>query len=54
MALWERLSGAEREVESELTPEEFAELNRRWADHVQRPESGIPWDEVRRKLLARE
>ena len=23
-------------------------------DHVQRPESAIPWEEVRRKLLARE
>jgi putative addiction module component (TIGR02574 family) len=54
MALWESLSGAERESELELMPEEGAELDRRWADHVRRPESAIPWDEVRRQLLDRE
>jgi putative addiction module component (TIGR02574 family) len=52
MALWESLSVAERE--GELTPEERAELVRRWMEHVQRPESSIPWDEVRRKLTDRE
>lgn len=54
MALWESLSAAERETELELTAEEAAELERRWMDHVQRPESSIPWDEVRRKLMDRE
>lgn len=54
MALWESLSDAEREGELELTPDEASELDRRWMDHVQRPESSIPWDEVRRKLLDRE
>jgi len=54
MALWESLSEAEREGELELTPDEAAELDRRWMDHVQRPESSIPWDEVRRKLRDRE
>ena len=54
IALWESLSNAEREAELELTAEDAAELDRRWADHVQRPESAIPWDEVRRKLLDRE
>ena len=54
MALWESLSNAEREAELELTAEDVAELDRRWADHVQRPESAIPWDEVRRKLMDRE
>jgi putative addiction module component (TIGR02574 family) len=44
MALWESLSEAEREGELELTPEEAAELHRRWTEHVQRPESSIPWD----------
>jgi hypothetical protein len=34
-----------------LTHEEAATLDRRWMNHVQRPESSIPWDEVRRKLL---
>jgi hypothetical protein len=38
----------------ELTPEDAEESDRRWADHVQRPESAISWQEVRRKLMARE
>jgi putative addiction module component (TIGR02574 family) len=54
MALWASLSIAERETELELTAEDVAELDRRWADHVRRPQSAIPWDEVRRKLLDRE
>ena len=54
MALWESLSNAEREAELALTAGDLAELDRRWTDHVQRPESAIPWDEVRRKLLDRE
>ncbi len=37
-----------------LTTGEAAELDRRWNDHVQRPESAIPWNEVRRKLLDRD
>jgi putative addiction module component (TIGR02574 family) len=54
MILWERLSGADREGELELTPEEGQELDRRWMDHLQRPESSIPWDDVRRRLMERE
>jgi hypothetical protein len=49
-----RDTNAEREAEFEPTSEDVAELDRRWSDHVQRPESSIPWDEVRRKLLDRE
>jgi putative addiction module component (TIGR02574 family) len=52
MALWDSLSTAEREAGMRLTPEDGAELERRWVDHVQRPESAIPWEEVRRKLIA--
>src|SRR5215203_4229261 len=51
MVLWDSLSEAEREGELELTPEEGEELDRRWSDHVQRPDSSILWAEVRRKLL---
>jgi len=54
MALWESLSAVERETALELTPEQAAELDRRWMDHVQRPESAVQWDEVRRKLVGRE
>src|SRR5205085_12043414 len=42
MALWDSLSEPEREGELELTPEEAAVLDRRWMEHVQRPESSIP------------
>ena len=56
MALWESLSNAEREAELELTSEEVAESTDpgRTTFSVQRPESSIPWDEVRWKLLDRE
>ena len=54
MALWESLSEAEREGELELTPEEGEELDRRWMDHVQRPQSASPWDDVRRRLMESE
>jgi putative addiction module component (TIGR02574 family) len=51
MALWESLSDSEREGAFELTDEQRAELDRRWAEHVKNPASAIPWSEVRRKLL---
>jgi putative addiction module component (TIGR02574 family) len=54
MALWDSLSEAAREAELQLTPEEAAELDRRWEEHVQRPDSATPWSEVRRKLMDRE
>ena len=51
MALWESLTETEREGELGLTDEQRAELDRRWADHVENPGSAVPWSEVRRKLL---
>jgi len=54
MALWESLSEVERDAELELTPEEAAELDRRRAEHLERPGSDIPWNNLRRKLLDRE
>jgi putative addiction module component (TIGR02574 family) len=51
IALWESLSDAERESSFELTDEQRVELDRRWAEHVKNPDSGVPWSEVRRKLL---
>jgi putative addiction module component (TIGR02574 family) len=50
MALWESLTDEERDVELTLDPEQRAELDRRWAEHVENPDSAIPWDEVQRKL----
>jgi len=54
MALWESLSDTEREGVQELSAEQAAELDRRWAEDVARPDSAIPWDDVRRRLLDRE
>ena len=54
IALWESLSDPEREAEMVLTPEQFAELERRWAEHIEDPASAIPWDEVRRRMQGSE
>ena len=51
MALWNSLTDVEREVELELTDEQRAELDRRWAEHVAKPDSAVPWADVRAKLL---
>ena len=51
MALWDSLTDAERDAALELTDEQRAELDRRWAEHVENPGSAIPWSDVRRKLL---
>ena len=50
IALWESLTDAEREAEFALTPEQQADLNRRWEEHLTDPGSALPWDQVRRKL----
>ncbi len=50
MALWESLTDEERNAELALDPEQRAELDRRWAEHLENPGSAIPWDEVQRKL----
>jgi putative addiction module component (TIGR02574 family) len=54
MALWESLGIGEREAELELSPEDAAEIDRRWSEHIEKPDSVIPWDKVRRKLMDRE
>lgn len=51
MALWDSLTDVERDAELQLTEEQRAELDRRWAEHVANPESAIPWADVRTKLL---
>lgn len=50
MALWDSLSDEQRDAASELSDEQKAELDRRWAEHIADPKSAIPWNEVRRKL----
>ena len=51
IALWESLSDTQRAAALELTDEQCAELDRRWVEHQRNPGSGVPWSEVRRKLL---
>ena len=50
MALWESLSDEQRDTATELSDEQKAELDRRWAEHLENPGSAIPWSEVRRQL----
>src|SRR5213592_4386210 len=47
MALWESLSDQQRDAATELSDEQKAELDRRWAEHIADPKSAIPWNEVR-------
>jgi putative addiction module component (TIGR02574 family) len=51
IALWESLSETQRDAAFDLTDDQRAELDRRWAEHVRNPAGAIPWSEVRRKLL---
>ena len=51
IALWESLSDAEREGEFQLSEADRAELDRRWTEHLENPESAVPWSEVRSKLI---
>lgn len=39
-ALWDSLSDGQR-----------AELDRRWNEHLENPDSAVPWVDVRTKLL---
>jgi len=50
MSLWESLSDAEREGQLDLSDAERAELDRRWIEHLDNPETAIPWAVVRSKL----
>ena len=51
LALWESLDEADREASLDLTPDVATELDRRLADHLADPSTGIPWEEVRKKFI---
>jgi len=53
ITLWESLTDEERGAELKLGPEERAELDRRWAEHLADPGSAISWQDVRRRLSNR-
>ena len=39
-----------QDVDSELTPEQMQELDRRIADHKAHPERAIPWEEFEARI----
>jgi putative addiction module component (TIGR02574 family) len=43
----------QRGAELAITPDQAAELDRRFQEHEADPSSSLPWDEVRRRLLNR-
>lgn len=53
MALWASLDDAARDAELALTPEQAAELDRRFAEHEADPGSARPWAEVEKTLRSR-
>jgi putative addiction module component (TIGR02574 family) len=50
IVLWESLSDEERNADLEPGPEERAELDRRWAEHLAEPDTAVPRHDVRRRL----
>lgn len=50
LALWESLDDADREAEFALTEDQRALLDRRLAEHLDDPDSAIPWEQVLRSL----
>jgi len=54
MALWDSVEDSpEIDALFPLTDAQRAELDRRLAEHERNPSSGVPWDEVQRRLLDR-
>lgn len=53
MARWARLDDASRGAELALTPEQIAELDRRFAEHQANPATARSWDEVEKNLRER-
>ena len=51
LALWDSLDETDREASFVLTPELAADLDRRFAEHLADPSTGIRWEEVRKKFI---
>jgi putative addiction module component (TIGR02574 family) len=49
--LWDSIAQESPDEAFPITPELAAELDRRLAEHRADPESAIPWEEVRRRIL---
>ena len=54
LALWDSLGESDREMAVGLNPDQFAELERRSAEHRADPSTAIPWSEVQRKLTGKQ
>jgi putative addiction module component (TIGR02574 family) len=50
MALWDSLDEEGRSEALPVDADLCAELDRRWAAHIQNPTAAVPWDQVRRRL----
>ena len=50
IALWDSLDDQSRDGALPVNPALCAELDRRWASHLDNPEAAVPWDEVRSQL----
>jgi putative addiction module component (TIGR02574 family) len=50
IALWDSLDDQARDGALLVDPALCAELDRRWATHLDNPEAAMPWDEVRSQL----
>ena len=50
MALWDSLDEVRRSEALPLDRELCAELDRRWAVHLQNPTAAVPWDQIQSQL----
>ena len=50
MDLWDSIAPEDMPLPS---PEQMAEIERRWAEHQRDPSSAIPWEEVQARLRSR-
>jgi putative addiction module component (TIGR02574 family) len=50
IALWDSLDDQARDGALSPDPALCAELDQRWASHLDNPEAAVPWDEVRSQL----
>jgi putative addiction module component (TIGR02574 family) len=50
IALWDSLDDQARDGGLSVDPVLCAELDRRWASHLDNPDAALAWDEVRSQL----
>ncbi|MCU0529352.1 MAG: addiction module protein [Cyanobium sp. Prado107] len=50
IALWDSLEDQDRDGALSLDPALCAELDRRLASHLEKPDAALAWDEVRSQL----